>query len=90
LLRKWLAILPHPFTAADRRAGYRYQPSLLQTEFSLTQVLDRSDSGRIFLEQVIRDNLDLGRPQQVGLVFGRQIRTRGRHPRPRAGSAPGC
>jgi hypothetical protein len=23
LLRKWLALLPHPFTAADREAGYR-------------------------------------------------------------------
>ena len=23
LLRKWLAILPHPFTAADQAAGYR-------------------------------------------------------------------
>jgi hypothetical protein len=82
LLRKWLAILPHPSSAADRRAGYRFQMSLLQTEFSLTQVLDRSDSGRIFLEQVIRDNLYLGRPQQVGLVFGRQIRTGGRRPTP--------
>ena len=34
-------ILPHPFTAADRRAGYRYDISILQAEFSLTQVLDR-------------------------------------------------
>jgi hypothetical protein len=25
LLRKWLAILPHPFTPADREAGYRYE-----------------------------------------------------------------
>ena len=38
---KWLGILPHPFTAADRRAGYRYELSILQAEFSLTQVLDR-------------------------------------------------
>ena len=28
LLRKWLARLPHPFTAADRAAGYRYQLSM--------------------------------------------------------------
>ncbi len=33
LLRKWLKILPHPFTAADRRAGYRYDISILQAEF---------------------------------------------------------
>jgi hypothetical protein len=41
LLRKWLRLLPHPFTGADRKAGYRYDISILQAEFSLTQVLDR-------------------------------------------------
>jgi hypothetical protein len=46
--RKWLAILPHPFTAADRAAGFRYHLSVLQAEFSLTQVLDRPLSGRVF------------------------------------------
>jgi hypothetical protein len=73
LLRKWLAILPHPFSPADRAAGYRYDVSVLQAEFSLTQMLDRPVSGRIFFEQVIRDNLDIGRPDQVGLVFDRRI-----------------
>ncbi len=29
--------------------------------------------GRLFFEQVIRDNLDLGRPDRVQLVFGRRI-----------------
>ena len=51
---------------ADRAAGYRYDISILQAEFSLTQMLDRPVSGRVFFEQVIRDNLDLGRPDQVG------------------------
>src|SRR3954466_15577096 len=73
LLRKWLAILPHPFTAADRAAGYHYDVSILQAEFSLTQMLDKPVSGRIFFEQVIRDNLDIGRPDQVGLIFDRHI-----------------
>ncbi|MGH8478085.1 MAG: hypothetical protein ACREXK_00540, partial [Gammaproteobacteria bacterium] len=41
LLRKWLWKLPHPYSAKDRRAEYRYQVSILQAEFSLTQVLDR-------------------------------------------------
>jgi len=82
LLRKWLAILPHPFTRADRAAGYRYDLSVLQAEFSLTQVLDRPLSGRVFFEEVIRENLDLGRPDQVGLVFDRRIITRGPHPTP--------
>src|SRR6202022_4079886 len=30
LLRKWLRLLPHPFTGADRKAGYRYDVSILQ------------------------------------------------------------
>jgi hypothetical protein len=84
LLRKWLARLPHPFSPADRAAGYRYELSILQAEFSLTQMLDRPVSGRVFFEQVIRDNLDIGRPDQVSLVFDRRLRRRG----PRATPGP--
>ena len=73
LLRKWLRRLPHPFAAKDRQAGYRYQLSILQIELSLTQVLDRPVSGRIFFEQVIRENLDVGRPKQVQLIFERWV-----------------
>src|ERR1700726_1812128 len=75
-LRKWLRLLPHPFTGADRKAGYRYDISILQAEFSLTQVLDRPVHGRLFFEQVIRENLDLGRPQEVRLIFNRTITRR--------------
>ncbi|MGH3606188.1 MAG: hypothetical protein ACRDQI_19460 [Pseudonocardiaceae bacterium] len=82
LLRKWLAILPHPFTAADRAAGYRYDLSILQAEFSLTQMLDKPVSGRVFFEQVIRDNLDAGRPDQVSLIFDRRLISRGRRATP--------
>jgi hypothetical protein len=82
VVRKWLSRLPHPFAPADRAAGYRYALSVLQAEFSLTQVLDRPESGRVFFEQVIRDNLDIGRPDKVGLVFDRRITTRGRYPTP--------
>ena len=77
LLRKWLTVLPDPFTASDRDAGYRYDLSILQAEFSLTQMLDAPVSGRVFFEQVIRDNLDLGRPDQVTLVFDRRLMRRG-------------
>lgn len=80
LFRKWLKLLPHPFSAIDRRAGYRYDVSILQSEFSLTQVLDRPVSGRVFFEQVIRENLDVGRPEKVQLIFNRRVsrRTPGR------------
>jgi hypothetical protein len=73
LLRKWLRRLPHPFTADDRRAGYRYDISILQAEFALTQVLDKPAHGRLLFEQIIRENLDLGRPDQVQLIFDRRI-----------------
>jgi hypothetical protein len=75
-LRKWLRLLPHPFTGADRQAGYRYDISILQAEFSLTQVLDTPAHGRLFFEHVIRENLDLGRPEQVRLIFNRKITRR--------------
>jgi hypothetical protein len=71
--RKWLRLLPHPFSAADRKAGYRYALSILQAEFSLTQVLDRPVAGRQFFEEVIRENIDLGRPDYVQLLFDRKI-----------------
>jgi len=73
LLRKWLRILPTPFTDEDEAAGYRYELSIQQAEFSLTQMLDAPVSGRIFFEQVIRDNLDIGRPDHVALIFDRRI-----------------
>jgi hypothetical protein len=80
LVRKWLARLPHPFTAADQAAGYRYDLSILQAEFARTQVFDRPLSGRHLFEEIIRENLDLGRPEQVSLIFARRItkRTPGR------------
>ncbi|MGO9382984.1 MAG: hypothetical protein ACLP4W_13050 [Mycobacterium sp.] len=82
LLRKWLAILPNPFTDEDEAAGYRYELSILQAEFSLTQMLDAPVSGRIFFEQVIRDNLDIGRPDNVALIFDRRIVRTGKHKTP--------
>jgi hypothetical protein len=80
LLRKWLAKLPHPFTPADHKAGFCYDVSILQAEFARTQVLDRPQSGRVFFEEVIRENLDLGRPSHVQLIFDRRVtkRTPGR------------
>lgn len=80
LFSKWLDFLPHPFTPEDTAAGYRYDLSILQAEFSLTQVLDRPRTGRILFEELIRENLDIGRPDQVQLVFGRRVtkRTPGR------------
>ncbi|MEM7204795.1 MAG: hypothetical protein AAF628_31350, partial [Planctomycetota bacterium] len=79
-IRKWFKRLPHPFPPKDRRAGYDYEISMLQAEFALTQVFDRPLSGRVFFEQILRENLDIGRPEQVQLIFDRRVtrRTPGR------------
>jgi len=76
VFRKWLGRLPHPFAPAHRAAGYRYQLSILQAEFALTQVLDRPLTGRHFFEEVIRENLDVGRPDQMQLIFNRRVTRR--------------
>jgi hypothetical protein len=70
---RWQAQLPLPLTAAHRAAGFAYHLSLLQVEVSRTQVFDRPLRGREFFEAVIRDHLDLGRPDQVQLLFPRKI-----------------
>lgn len=76
VVRKWFARLPRPFTPEDRLAGFDYELSILQAEFACTQVFDRPLSGRHFFEEVIRENIDLGRPQQVSLIFDRRVTKR--------------
>lgn len=70
---RWSHRLPWPMTAADRAAGYDHRLALCQLEVSLTQVFDRPVQGRHFFEAVIRENLDLGRPDRVGLLFPLRI-----------------
>lgn len=72
-LARWLERLPMPLTREDRAAGYTWHLSIWQMEVSLTQVFDRPARGREFFEEVMRDNLDLGRPDRVQLIFDRQI-----------------
>ncbi len=45
-------------------------------------MLDAPLSGRVFFENVIRDNLDIGRPDQVALIFDRKLIRRGPHKTP--------
>jgi hypothetical protein len=82
LVFKWLARLPHPFTVADEAAGYEYDISVLQAEFSLTQMLDRPLTGRILFDQLLHDNLDIGRPDKVGVVFTKRIHAGRKRPTP--------
>jgi hypothetical protein len=40
------------------------------------RVFDRPAAGRAWFEQTIRDQLDLGRPDKVQIVFGRKLTSR--------------
>lgn len=73
LFRKWLKRIPLPLRPEDRAAGYDWNLSIWQMEVSLTQIFDRPLRGREFFEEIIRDNLDLGRPDRVQLVFDRVV-----------------
>jgi len=70
---KWVGRLPWPLTPGDRAAGYRHRLSIWQMEVSRTHIFTRPVRGREFFEQVIRENLDLGRPDRVQLIFGRRV-----------------
>lgn len=66
---RWVDRLPWPLTPIDREAGYRHRLSLWQVEVSLTQIFRQPVYGRRVFEAMLRENLDLGRPDRVSLVF---------------------
>lgn len=70
---RWFFRLPSPFTRADLRAGYSYELAFRQFEISDTCVFDRPQAGRMWFEGVIRDQLDIGRPDQIALIFQRRV-----------------
>ena len=49
---------------------------MLQAEFARTEVFDRPLAGRVFFEEVMRENLDMGRPDHVQLIFNRRVSRR--------------
>jgi len=76
VIRKWLDKLPTPFTKKDIDFGIHYDLSILQAEFSLTQVFNKPNHGRQFFEGVIKEHLDLGRPENISLIFDRRVTRR--------------
>jgi hypothetical protein len=78
---RWLDTLPTPLTGADEVAGYWWEFSMRQIETSRTIVFDAPRHGRAFFEALVADNLDLGRPDTVEIIFsGRPGPRRGRKP----------
>jgi hypothetical protein len=72
---RWWARLPLPLGPADRAVGYWWEFSMRQIEVSRTLVFDRPRNGRAFFDALVADNLDLGRPDPMELIFGRQVRS---------------
>jgi hypothetical protein len=72
---RWIGQLPTPFTKADRDAGYWWQLSMRQVEVSRTLVIDDPRRARAFFEALVADNIGIGRPEQIAIVFARQVRT---------------
>jgi hypothetical protein len=73
---RWYWRLPSPLSTKDVEAGYIYETAFRQFEVSDTVIFDRPQAGRSWFEGVIRDHLDIGRPDQVSLVFQRRISRR--------------
>jgi hypothetical protein len=80
---RWMSRIPVPLTADDQAAGYWWELSMRQVEVSRTLVFDAPRQARAFFEALIADNLDLGRPENVELLFKRS--PQGRKPKDQAG-----
>jgi hypothetical protein len=70
---RWWARLSLPLTEADRAAGYWWDISMRQVEVSRTIVFDAPRHARGFFEALCADNLDLGRPEEMQIIFGRRV-----------------
>jgi hypothetical protein len=73
--QRWLHRLPVPLVPADRDAGWWWELSMAQVEVSRTIVFTQPRYARSFFDALVTDNLDLGRPDTMEIVFDRQVRT---------------
>ena len=69
----WMTVIPLPLTDVDRRAGYWWELSMRQIEVSRTIVFGAPRHARAFFEALVADNIDLGRPEHVEIIFDRRV-----------------
>ena len=81
LFDRWMLQIPTPLNDRDRAAGYWWELSMRQIEVARTLVFEAPRYARTFFEAVVRDNLGLGRPHEVELIFTGQPVRRGRRPK---------
>ncbi|MDA0814669.1 MAG: hypothetical protein O3C21_20015, partial [Verrucomicrobia bacterium] len=73
---KWMKEIPNPLSSLKSKCQLPWKITVLQIELALTQVWDKAARGLEFFEQVIRENLDLGRPEKIALIFNKRITSR--------------
>ena len=81
---RWAKVIPLPLTEADRAAGYWWELSMRQVEVSRTLVIDDPRRARSFFEALVADNIGIGRPETVAMVFAAKS-----EPRPKNLSSAG-
>ena len=72
--RKAVVSLPLPLGVKDHEAGDWWEVSMRQVEISRTIVFDAPRHAGGFFEALVADNLDIGRPHNVEIIFARKIR----------------
>jgi hypothetical protein len=72
---RWWARLPLPFTCADRQAGYWQDISMRQVEIAKTVTFTAPRHARAFFEALAADNPGIGRPDNMEIIFSRQVRS---------------
>ncbi len=77
---RWMAVIATPLTGTDRKGGYWWELSMRQVEVSRTLVFDDPRRARGFFESLVADNVGVGRPEEVALVFARQVRKTTKEP----------
>jgi hypothetical protein len=70
---RWMRVVPTPLTSADRKAGFWWELSMRQVETSTTLVFDDPRRARRFFEALVADNVGIGRPEEVAMVFARRV-----------------
>jgi len=71
---RWRARLPLPFTRAGREAGYWRDISMRQVEIATTITFTAPRHARAFFEALAAGNPDIGRPDNMEIIYGRQVR----------------
>jgi hypothetical protein len=71
---RWIAVIPTRSAPLTGPPGTGRGLSLRQVEVSRTIVFDVPRRVRAFFEALIADNIGVGRPEEVSVVFARQVR----------------